>query len=826
MTHGTPRPRGDRASCLATLVAISLLLIPGWSGQARGEETPSDFTIAFIGDAGIGSNAKAVLALIRDELADAVIHQGDLDYKDDPAAWEETIDGVLGQDFPYFVSVGNHDEDRWYGAGGYQELLEARNDRLGIPWIGDLGVMSHLSYRGIFIVLTAPDVFGKGDGLHDEYIRDALGSDDSIWRVSSWHKNMSAMQVGGKGDESGWGVYEESRIGGAIIATGHEHSYSRTHLMASLEDQTVASRDEPLVLSADDPATPVDEGRTFAFVSGLGGKSIRDQERDGDWWASVYTSDQDARPGALFGVFNVDGNPRLARFYFKNIDGEIVDEFIVESALGLDAEVPPPDSNSDPPACMDGLDNDGDGEIDFPADLDCESFIDESEDAPVNEDPAPPADPTPPDAEPKPDPELPSQDPEAPGDDEPEVPTAPESGANSGPLGLYPDCIAPAIPLEARSWWWELGEDTPRHLDIGACLPNARDEAGEVLSVAESQPFSVKVRSWNNPGAINWVRWSWKSDVVEKVPMDETCQSEPGAREACDYVIDLTLDPSESKSGGLQELRLSPNIRRNDLGDRQFATLNSQIYLRNGAEEKNYRDRVDPIGRAWYSGHDYSNVRVNYMDFFDGAADLGRSIPLVSGVVPLEIRHRKGAGEVRSMLWLDHDFEEVPEFFEQADVGVPNASGGVLFYDQAGRFDGTYEWDTTNVPDGVHELFFQTTSTTERGMNAGGILLRFEVRNGDTPTEEAPPPQPEAPAPPVDEAPAEDPPVEEVPGEDTPVEEGPVPDAPAPVEEANLAAVLELITQLLRAALAGEITFEEALEQISAALATLTDAGA
>jgi hypothetical protein len=26
----------------------------------------------------------------------------------------------------------------------------------------------------------------------------------------------------------------------------------------------------------------VDEGRTFAFVSGLGGKSIRDQERDGE----------------------------------------------------------------------------------------------------------------------------------------------------------------------------------------------------------------------------------------------------------------------------------------------------------------------------------------------------------------------------------------------------------------------------------------------------------------------------------------------------------------------------------------------------------------
>jgi hypothetical protein len=163
--------------------------------------------------------------------------------------------------------------------------------------------------------------------------REQLAVDDSIWRISSWHKNMRLMQVGGKSDETGWGVYEESRKGGAIIATGHEHSFSRTHFMRDMEKQTVASTSDRLALGADDPETSEDEGRSFAFVSGLGGAGIRDQERDGNWWASIYTSDQGANYGALFGVFHYQGDPRLAYFYFKDIDGNVVDEFMVESAL-------------------------------------------------------------------------------------------------------------------------------------------------------------------------------------------------------------------------------------------------------------------------------------------------------------------------------------------------------------------------------------------------------------------------------------------------------------------------------------------------------------
>ncbi|MEE9606183.1 MAG: right-handed parallel beta-helix repeat-containing protein, partial [Myxococcota bacterium] len=351
--RGSARAALRIASCALGLCAAVTIALPV---RSQSNATPPNFKITFIADQGKGGNAEAVLSLIANEQADAVVHSGDFDYDDDPLAWDSLITSFLGPDFPYFASSGNHDEASFYGAGGYREQLEARMNRVGIPWHGDLGVQSSFEYAGIFFVLTAPGIFGAGDGYHDLYIRDQLVANDSIWRISSWHKNMRNMQVGGKGDSTGWGVYEESRRGGAIIATGHEHSYSRTHLLSDAETQTVASSANPLVLVEDNPGTPADEGRTFAFVSGLGGASIRDQERclpatppygcQGEW-ASIYTQNQGANFGALFGVFNHQGIPNLAYFYFKDIDGNVVDSFFVESSLSPPG--PPPIAVDDGP---------------------------------------------------------------------------------------------------------------------------------------------------------------------------------------------------------------------------------------------------------------------------------------------------------------------------------------------------------------------------------------------------------------------------------------------------------------------------------------------
>jgi hypothetical protein len=143
-----------------------------------------------------------------------------------------------------------------------------------------------------------------------------------------------------------------------------------------MEQQTIASTAEPLVLQADDPSTSADEGRSFAFVSGLGGNSIRDQERGGDWWASIYTSTQGANNGALFAVFNVDGDPRLAHFYFKDVTGKVADDFMVKSAVGVEGDpTPAPDpalfgpafgKHRGDPGFAPDLDANGDGTIGIP----------------------------------------------------------------------------------------------------------------------------------------------------------------------------------------------------------------------------------------------------------------------------------------------------------------------------------------------------------------------------------------------------------------------------------------------------------------------------
>src|ERR1041385_1194234 len=112
-------------------ISLLLLLICAQSILAQPSTTPA-LKIAFIGDQALGPNAVAVLNLIKGEGAQAVLHSGDLDYANNPGAWEQQINSVLGPDFPYFVTIGNHDELAWRGPNGYQQYVIDRFHRLGI----------------------------------------------------------------------------------------------------------------------------------------------------------------------------------------------------------------------------------------------------------------------------------------------------------------------------------------------------------------------------------------------------------------------------------------------------------------------------------------------------------------------------------------------------------------------------------------------------------------------------------------------------------------------------------------------------------------------
>ena len=297
--------------------------------------TDLDFRVAFTGDQGLGPNAIAVLNLIKDEGAHMVLHQGDFDYRDDPEAWDKMISDVLGDDFPYFGTIGAHDTVKW---NEYQlKLYDRLKKNPDVECIGDLGVKSSCTYKGLFFIQVGPNLKGSG---HSSFIEKQLNKNDHIWRVCSWSENMTAMQLGMKDNQVGWEVYENCKNGGGIIATGHEHSYSRTKTLTDIKNQIVDAR-----WSAPDKLI-VKEGTTFVFVSGTGGEGdIRNQDRclpfsypygcKGEW-ASIYTSDQAAKHGALFCTFNPFGQPNDAYCYFKNIDGEIIDEFTVTNLIGVD----------------------------------------------------------------------------------------------------------------------------------------------------------------------------------------------------------------------------------------------------------------------------------------------------------------------------------------------------------------------------------------------------------------------------------------------------------------------------------------------------------
>src|SRR3989344_4781125 len=303
-------------------------------------QTPTDanFKVAFIGDSAAGSSFQSVLNLIKNEGAQMVLHQGDFDYSDGPQKWMDMINNTLGSTFPYLGSDGNHYN---WESGGYAPFFKDRLVKMGLtPPAGNLPPSYAATYKGLKMV------FSK-EGGDPTFIGNELVSDSHTWKICSWHKNQNYMQLGSKGNEQGWPDYETCRQYGAIISTGHEHTYERTKTLLSTQNLIVDTNQHPVQGGV--PGNPnsllVAPGKTFVFVSGVVGNGIRNQDRClpttypygggvgcNYIWAKAYTSDQGGKYGALFITFNVDGNPNKARGYFKNISGETIDQFEVTAS--------------------------------------------------------------------------------------------------------------------------------------------------------------------------------------------------------------------------------------------------------------------------------------------------------------------------------------------------------------------------------------------------------------------------------------------------------------------------------------------------------------
>lgn len=297
---------------------------------STGSAVAEEIKVAFIGDQGASEGSKRVLELIRDEGTDLLLIQGDLGYDPDTAdTWVSNIDTILGKDFPVLIVVGNHENYEW---PRYQQWQKDKLDRVSdIRCEGNVGVKAYCTYKNIGVVQVAPGIT-EVDGIdptdnYADYITEKLSSDNSTWRICSWHKNMRDMQAGQKGDATGWGVYQNCLAQGGLVMTGHEHSYSRTHLMSDFESKQIIHKDSDM---------DIGQYSSLAFVSGLGGRQIRPQAHSGDWFASIYTETQNANLGSLFCTFNGDN----ADCYMKDIAGAVPDTFSLTSKLDGSTEQP------------------------------------------------------------------------------------------------------------------------------------------------------------------------------------------------------------------------------------------------------------------------------------------------------------------------------------------------------------------------------------------------------------------------------------------------------------------------------------------------------
>lgn len=309
-----------------------------------------------------------------------------------------------------------------------------------------------------------------------------------------------------------------------------------------------------------------------------------------------------------------------------------------------------------------------------------------------------------------------------------------EAVGGSSPYGRYPNCVAPAVPLEAHSWWWEDGEPVARHVHMAACAPNARDTTGKAVTVNGNAELvlDVLITAFNNPGQLTWGRVGVvpgsgikpgcpSSTDCDRFEPPLTCGAKPSAgwdtveptshgRYECKRWVVFNI-PASSLKPGLKELRMSPNVVHPDLGTRQFATFNSQIFI-TGSGPSNYRSTAWPIARSWYTGFGYANVAVNYPDWFTSTRE---SIPTVRGVLPIKVSHFEGNHTVHSVAYIDADFH--------------HDHNGKVLYDKRGRFTGTVQLDTRTLTNGIHSLYFQTTDDGPGGMNAGALKLFINVQN-------------------------------------------------------------------------------------------------
>ena len=333
-----PNPNPCPSGCNSGIQATTYMTTPygdflSYSGSpATSPATmPVNFTIGFTADTYVTEETKRLYQMLKNDGAEFIAISGDLDYIDYPEGWDGLITKSLGEDYPMLVTAGNHDHAIW---PEYQKKIVTRWQKAGITTCsGVVGVMHTCTWKGVTIVQITPGVFNESRGIftnmsglgnidYVQYIRDSFAKYPSTWKICSWHKNQNKMQTGTKTDETGWGVYNECLAQGAMVMTGHEHSYERSFQMSSFE-KTLFNASDPTHLTL----TPE---KGIVVVQGLGGREVRqNRQPQQNWWAALDNFNTSALFSGVICKYNLNGNMKQAYCYDKNIQGQVKDAWYI-----------------------------------------------------------------------------------------------------------------------------------------------------------------------------------------------------------------------------------------------------------------------------------------------------------------------------------------------------------------------------------------------------------------------------------------------------------------------------------------------------------------
>lgn len=177
------------------------------------------------------------------------------------------------------------------------------------------------------------------------------------------------------------GLADDESIVVAFNGTRHIGAQTLSGLLAQRLDAADAAQGPPFEVStttgAGSPSLAMDPGGDFiaAYETQQGGGSqptVRQYTADGVAQGAEVMVGTNGSPGNVSASVATDGAARMAVAWtgFDGGGGNLVGSFTRRLNYGV---VPPS------PQCSDGVDNDGDGRVDFPADPGCSSASDDSE---------------------------------------------------------------------------------------------------------------------------------------------------------------------------------------------------------------------------------------------------------------------------------------------------------------------------------------------------------------------------------------------------------------------------------------------------------------